>query len=98
MRDNDRDRDDRERVEQARHRRDDERVGRLNVVSVFDRLGYDLYNNTDVQRLAENLRFAEQQRRRAEAISGNKAAWMVSLALVFVGSAMTALISWVLRR
>lgn len=99
--------DDRERLRDARENRarhlrdervdrypDDERASRINVVTLFDRLGYDLANGDDINRLNENLRYAERQRRRYERLENNKFGWLISLVLVVAGAVLTALLQW----
>lgn len=71
---------------------------RVTVITLFERLGYDLSDNEDVQRLNENLRFIEKQRKRQERMDTNRVTWLVSLALVVIGAALSALVNWLSTR
>lgn len=82
-----------DRAERARMLRE-EREARLSVVSLFQRLGYDLTDPDEINRLNENLRYAERQRRRYEVLEGNKLGWLVSLILVIAGASITAVVQW----
>ena len=97
-------RDDLERARgnRARHFReeredrypDDDRAARINIVTLFDRLGYDLAKADDISRLNENLRYSERQRRRYERLENNKFGWVISLVLVVAGAVLTAFLQW----
>ena len=68
---------------------------RPNVVNLFNRLGYNLYNSEDVTRLGENLRFSEESRRRYEAIKTRRLGWIVSLSIALMGAFLTSVGQWV---
>lgn len=80
--------------QQSREERHDVYVSRINVITLFQRLGYDLGNPDDISRLNENLRYAERQRQRFERLENNRAGYVVSGVLVFVGAALTAMVQW----
>lgn len=94
------DRDNRQDGRQSPLRRDrrEEWQHRVTVITLFERLGYDLSDNEDVQRLNENLRFIEKQRKRQERMDTNRVTWLVSLALVVIGAALSALVNWISTR
>lgn len=71
------------------------RESRMNVITVFELLGYDLTDPAEIARLNENLRYSERQRRRYERLEGSKLGWLISLVLVIVGAAMTTAAQWV---
>lgn len=84
--------------EKRRWQREDEwreeQRKRLNVVSVFERLGYDLTSSEDISRLNENLRYTERERKRREWMESHKISWVISLALVIIGAAATTALNW----
>lgn len=82
-----------DRNEQARRLRED-RQAHLNLITLFQRLGYDLKDSDDVNRLNENLRFAEKQRKRTEWLEASRLGWIVNLLLVASGAVITASITW----
>ncbi len=86
------------RQAEARRVREERYQSRQNVYTFFERLGYDITNNQDVERLAENLRFAERQRQRAEKMDSNKLGWVVSFVLLMLGAAASAMAQWFASR
>lgn len=84
-----------ERIQRERQaERERDRVARLNVVSLFDRLGYDLEAPGEVQRLAATFRFIEEERKRREAMASNKVKWLGAFLLAVLGSAATIFVNW----
>ena len=59
------------------------------VHNLFLRLGYDITENMDVQRLAANLRYSEEHRRQDERTDSNKLAWFVTAFIAVLGSGAT---------
>jgi len=84
-----------DRARQIREERRDNAAARINVTTLFERLGYDLTDQAEITRLNENLRYAERQRRRYERMENSKVGWIVSLLLVITGAAITAVVQWV---
>ena len=78
-----------------RYRPDWDESNRPNVIHLFNRLGYNLYNSDDVNRLAENLRFAEDSRKRYEAVKSRRLGWIVSLGIALLGAFLTSVGQWV---
>lgn len=62
-----------------------------NVTSFFLRLGYDIEDNADVQRLADNLRYIERLRLKFEDRDSNKMAWTISAMIAIIGAVLTIL-------
>lgn len=60
-------------------------------MSIFSRLGYNLYNEEDVNRLRENLRFAEEGRRKSERFESNRLGWIVGVIIAAFSAVLTAL-------
>lgn len=68
------------------------------AIDIFLRLGYDIRENDDVQRLAEILRWASDERRRFIARSPHRMAIFVSTSIAVVSVALTVLGQWVLSK
>lgn len=62
------------------------------VVNLFAQLGYDLRNQNDINRLSENLRYTERQRRRYERFENNRFGWIVSFVCMAIGAMLTSFI------
>lgn len=75
----------------------DERQAHLNLITLFDRLGYDLTDSDEVNRLNENLRFAERQRKRAERIETGRLGWIVTGAIAFFSIVIGAFLTQVIQ-
>jgi hypothetical protein len=75
----------------------DERFRRQppNVINLLDRLGYDIYDNDDLNRLRRNLDFCEELRKQNERKHSNYTAWVASFLLVVLGSFATAVAQWI---
>lgn len=73
-------------------------VQRLNVVSVFDRLGYDLTDNDEIARLRDNLRYAETERKRRELMRASKLTWLSNTLVAFMGAGAAGIISYLVQR
>lgn len=61
---------------------------------VFDRLGYDVRNFDDIERLNKTIRFAEGMRLRHERIEANKLTWAVMAFLAILGALVTPLLQF----
>lgn len=71
---------------------------RLNVVSVFRELGYDLYNSSDISRLGENLRFAEQERKHQELMRSSRLAWLSNSLVALLGAGASGIVMFLVNR
>jgi hypothetical protein len=84
---------DRDRVERER-----DRLSRINVISLFDRLGYDVTEASEIKRLNENLTFLERERKRREDMSSNKMKLMGAVFIGVLGAVSTYLVNWVVNK
>lgn len=64
------------------------------VINLLDRLGYDIYDNDDLNRLRKNLEFSEALRKQSEAKTINHLAWAVGIFLTVLGSLVTVAAQW----
>lgn len=71
---------------------------RFNVVSLFRELGYDLHNRSDVNRLSENLRFAEAERKHKEMMDASKIAWLSNSIVALLGAGASGLVMFFVNR
>ena len=74
----------------ARFRREDP-----NVINLLDRLGYDIYDGDDLNRLRRNLEFCEELRRHSEEKNSHNMAWILGIFLTLLGAAGTAVGQWI---
>jgi di/tricarboxylate transporter len=84
---------DRDRVDRER-----DRLSRINVISLFDRLGYDVTEASEIKRLNENLTFLERERKRREAMNSNKMKVVGAILVGALGAVSTYLINWVVNK
>lgn len=70
----------------------------INVVTVFRELGYNLYNDDDVIRLGDNLRFAEEERKRQELMRANKLTWISNSFVALLGAGAAGLVTFFVNR
>ena len=68
---------------------------RPNVISVFSQLGYNLYDIDDINRLRDNLRFADNGRKREEMVHNRTFGWVVAVVIAAVGALFTTLGQWI---
>ena len=87
----------RQRYEEQQHRRYpyQQQQRHLNVITLFDRLGYNLYDDDEVKRLDRNLRFSEEARERRERFDSNKWKWVVGAMISLFGSGLTLFFQYV---
>jgi hypothetical protein len=94
------DRDD----EYKQGKRWDERRGwydsreRPTVVTVFGQLGYNLWNQDDINRLRENLEFAQKTREREETMRSRRLGWFVSAAIAILSTIATVFGEWIVSK
>jgi hypothetical protein len=88
----------RDRRQRRRQRINDDWYERPNVVSVFSRLGYNLYDPQDLNRLAANLRFAEEARSRDESYKARRLGWLISGVIAVLSAFATTLGTWLVDR
>lgn len=85
-------------------RRWDERRGwhdpreRPTVVTVFAQLGYNLWNQDDINRLRENLEYAERTREREETIKSRRLGWFVSAGIAILSTIATVFGEWIVSK
>ena len=91
----DRDRAD-ERDRDPRYPRDF--FDRPSAISLFLRLGYDVTNNEDVQRLASDLRWASEKRKFETDQKPHKTAVVVSSMIAIISVTLTILGQWVVAK
>jgi di/tricarboxylate transporter len=84
---------DRDRVDRER-----DRLSRINVISLFDRLGYDVTEPSEIKRLNENLTFLERERKRREDMSSTKMKLVGAILIGALGAVSTYLVNWVVNK
>lgn len=80
-------------------RRWDDRRGwrppdRPNVLTIFSQLGYNLWDQADINRLRENLEFAQKTREREETIRSRRLGWLVSGGIAILSALATIIGDW----
>lgn len=85
---------------QHRQRQDHDRLGgdRINVISLFRELGYDLYNSNDVSRLGDNLRFAEHERKHQELMRTSRLTWISNSLVALLGAGASGIVLFLVNR
>lgn len=86
-----------------RQERDENRAARfsgerINVISLFGRLGYDLYNSNDIVRLGENLRFMEEERKHQEMMRASKLVWFSNSLVALLGAGASGIVLFLVNR
>jgi len=71
---------------------------RPTVLTVFAQLGYNLWNQADINRLRENLEFAEETRKREETIRSRRLGWWVSAGIAILSTVATVFGEWIVGR
>ena len=71
---------------------------RPNVISVFRQLGYDLERQDDINRLRENLEFAQKTRERDETVRSRRLGWFVSAAIAILSTIVTVFGEWIVSK
>lgn len=66
-----------------------------NVVNLLDRLGYDIYDGDDLNRLRRNLEFSEELRKQSEEKGPHHMAWILGIFLTVLGSLVTIAGQWI---
>jgi hypothetical protein len=69
-----------------------------NVITLLDRLGYDIYDNNAIDRLRRNLEFSQELREQNERRASNHMAWIVGFFLTVLGSVATVVAQWISNR
>ena len=96
--------DDSDDDEHKRNRRWDERRGwydareRPTVITVFNQLGYNPWNQDDINRLRENLEFVQKTREREETIRSRRLGWFVSAAIAILSTIVTVFGEWIVSK
>ena len=71
---------------------------RPTVITVFGQLGYNLWNQDDINRLRENLEFAQKTREREETIRSRRLGWFVSAAIAILSTIVTVFGEWIVNK
>lgn len=71
---------------------------RPTVITVFNQLGYNLWNQDDINRLRENLEFAQKTRERDETIRSRRLGWFVSAAIAILSTIVTVFGEWIVNK
>ena len=68
------------------------------VAEVFSRLGYDVRNQDDLNKLGNTLRYAERLFKRDESFRSHRLGWYVSVLIAAVGAILGGVFQWVAGR
>ena len=73
-------------------------IDRPTVITVFDKLGYDIWRQEDLNRLRENLEFAQKARERDETIRSRRLGWFVSAGIAILSTIVTVFGEWIVSK
>jgi len=95
--------DDFEEDSKPRRRWDDRRewhgqIDRPTVLTIFKELGYDLWRQDDLNRLRNNLEYAQRARERDETIRSRRLGWFVSAGIAILSTVVTVFGEWIVSK
>ena len=95
--------DDFEEDSKPRRRWDDRsewhgQIDRPTVLTIFKELGYDLWRQDDLNRLRNNLEYAQRARERDETIRSRRLGWFVSAGIAILSTVVTVFGEWIVSK